>query len=92
LLICARWLREADPAIMRNLHYIVEFGRWLNEKRKVSDQVRMVAHLTLRDHGWGKPLQGYEVKNIPPLPLIPITKQMTAQEASSVRISAAGLR
>jgi hypothetical protein len=84
--------READPAIMRNLHYIVEFGRWPNEKRKVSDQIRMVAHLTLRDRGWGKPLQGCEVKNIPPLPLIPITKQMTAQEASSVRVSAADLR
>jgi hypothetical protein len=56
--------READPAIMRNLHYIVEFGRWPDEKRRVSDQVRMVAHLTLLDRGWGKPMQGIEVKNV----------------------------
>jgi Family of unknown function (DUF5681) len=45
--------READTAIMRNLHYVVEFGRWPDEKRRVSDQVRMVAHLTLLDRGWG---------------------------------------
>jgi hypothetical protein len=75
--------RQATPTIIDNLVHVVEHGRWPRDKAKVSDSVRMVAHLTLLDRGYGKPLSTAVIANLPSLdPPKQITKQMTPEEAA----------
>jgi hypothetical protein len=75
--------RQATPTIINNLVHVVEHGRWPNERAKVADTVRMVAHLTLLDRGYGKPVQANLVADLTPLPAPKtITGEMTVEQAA----------
>jgi hypothetical protein len=75
--------RRPTELIINNLIHVVEHGRWPHEKAKVSDPVRMVAHLTLLDRGYGKPIQGMVTADLTPLPdPKTIDKQMSHAEAA----------
>jgi hypothetical protein len=77
--------RRPTELIINNLIHVVEHGRWPNERSKVSDPVRMVAHLTLLDRGYGKPLSTAVVADLTPLPdPKTITPQMSMQEAQQL--------